>query len=147
MAIKENLMNDMKQYMKEKKKVELTGIRMVNASIKNKEIDLKRELTDDEVVAVIKKQVKEHKESLEYVVKTGDVDSQQELNTYISILEKYLPEQMSESQAREIIESLLRENNITSIKEKGSAMKVVMPALKGKLDGAIINKIVGDILA
>lgn len=145
--IKEQLMNDMKQYMKEKKKIELTGIRMVNASIKNKEIDLKRELTDDEVVTVIKKQVKEHKESLEYVAKNGDIASQEELNTYIAILEKYLPEQMDESQAREIIEGLLKENDITSVKQKGNAMKVIMPVLKGKLDGAIINKIVSDILA
>ena len=119
---------------------------MVNASIKNKEIDLKRGLTDEEVVSVIKKQVKEHKESLEYVIKSGDTNSQEELNTYINILEKYLPEQMDESKAREIIDSLLKENNITSIKEKGSAMKVIMPVLKGKLDGAIINKIVSDIL-
>ena len=145
--IKEQLMNDMKQYMKEKKKVELTGIRMVNASIKNKEIDLKRELTDGEVVAKKKKQVKKNKKYKKYVIKSGDTVSQEELNTYIAILEKYLPEQMDESQAREIIEGLLKENDITSIKQKGNAMKVIMSVLKGKLDGAIINKIVSDILA
>lgn len=144
--MKKKLMDDMKCYMKEKKKVELTGIRMVNASIKNREIDLKRELTDEEVVSVIKKQVKEHKESLEYVIKAGDAVSQEELNTYISILEKYLPKQMDESQARDIIEKLLKENDITSPSQKGSAMKVVIPELKGKLDGAIINKIVTDLL-
>lgn len=145
--MKQKLMNDMKQYMKEKKKVELTGIRMVNASIKNKEIDLKRELTDEEVVAVIKKQVKEHKESLEYVIKTEDTVAQEELNTYISMLEKYLPKQMDESQARDIIENLLKENGITSVSQKGQAMKTVMPVLKGKLDGQIISKIVSELLA
>ena len=144
--MKQKLMDDMKQYMRDKKKVELAGIRMVNASIKNKEIELRRELTDEEIVAVIKKQVKEHKESLEYVIKAGDTESQEELNTYIAILEKYLPEQMDESKAREIIEKLLEENNITSPSQKGNAMKVVMPELKDKLDGAVINKIVTDLL-
>ena len=144
--MKQKLMNDMKQYMKEKKKVELTGIRMVNASIKNKEIDLKRELTDEEVVAVIKKQVKEHKESLEYVKKAEDTVAQEELNTYISMLEKYLPKQMDESQAKDIIANLLKENDITSASQKGQAMKTVMPVLKGKLDGQIISKIVSELL-
>lgn len=65
--LKQQIMTDMKQCMKAKMQTELTGIRMLNAAIKNKEIDLKRELTDAEIVAIVKKQIKEHKDSLSYI--------------------------------------------------------------------------------
>ena len=141
--IKTKLTEDMKHYMKEKEKVALTGVRMANAAIKNKEIDLRRELDDDEVIAVLKKQVKEHKESLEFV---KDEEGRKELETYIAVLNKYIPADMDKGEAEKIIRDLLSAGNITEKKQMGDAMKTVMPVLKGKIDGKVIKEIVNSIL-
>lgn len=144
--MKQKLKSEMIQYMKEKKKIEISCIRMVNASIQNREKALKRNLTDEEILDVINKQVKEHKDSLKYAIEADRADAQKELNIYISILEKYLPEPMDESQAKSVIEDLLKENNITSASQKKQAMGAVMPVLKGKIDGKIISDIVSELL-
>lgn len=141
--IKTKLTEEMHHYMKEKEKVAVTGVRMAIAAIKNKEIEVRRELNDTEVIAVLKRQIKEHKESLEFVKADKD---REELETYISILDKYIPADMSKDEAEGIIKDLLASANITEKKQMGDAMKTVMPVLKGKLDGKIIKEIVNSIL-
>lgn len=141
--IKTKLTEEMHHYMKEKEKVAVTGVRMAIAAIKNKEIEVRRELNDTEVIAVLKRQIKEHKESLEFVKVDKD---KQELETYISILNKYIPADMSKDEAEGIIKDLLASANITEKKQMGDAMKTVMPVLKGKLDGKVIKEIVNSIL-
>ena len=143
--IRQQLTEDMKAYMKAKDKVKLTGIKMAIAAIKNKEIDLKRELTDDEIIAVLKKQVKEHQESLSFL-KAEDTDARSEYETYINVLSKFIPEDMPREKAVTIISKALADADITEKKQKGLAMKTVMPILKGKLDGKVIQEIVDSIL-
>ena len=126
--LKQQIMTDMKQCMKAKMQTELTGIRMLNAAIKNKEIDLKKELTDAEIIAIVKKQIKEHKDSLSYI---KDQDSADE---------------MPEEEAKTIIEKLLAENNISGKSNMGPAMKLVKPVLEGKIDNSKISKIVKELL-
>lgn len=141
--IKTKLTEDMKHYMKEKEKVALSGIRMAIAAIKNKEIEVRHELDDNEVIAVLKRQVKEHKESLEFV---KDDEAKKELEIYIEVLSKYIPADMDKNEADKIIRELLTAANITEKKQMGDAMKTVMPVLKGKLDGKVIKEIVSTIL-
>lgn len=143
--LKEQISEAMKTCMKSKMKIELTGLRMLNAAIKNKEIDLKRELNDTEIIAVIKKQVKEHKDSLSFI---KDQDSTDAIvyKTYITTLENFLPEEMPEEEAKAIIEKLLTENNISGKSNMGPAMKLVKPVLEGKIDNSKISKIVKEVL-
>lgn len=143
--LKQQIMTDMKQCMKAKMQTELTGIRMLNAAIKNKEIDLKKELTDVEIIAIVKKQIKEHKDSLSYIKDQNSTDAIA-YKTYISTLEGYLPEEMPEEEAKTIIEKLLAENNISGKSNMGPAMKLAKPALEGKIDMSIVSKIVREIL-
>lgn len=143
--IRQQLTEDMKAYMKAKDKVKLAGIKMAIAAIKNKEIDLKRELTDDEIIAVLKKQVKEHQESLSFL-KDKNSSARSEYEAYIDALSKFIPEDMPREKAVTIISRALAEENITEKKQKGLAMKTVMPILKGKLDGKVIQEIVNSIL-
>ena len=140
------LQEEMKSCMKEKKKIELKTIRMVLSSIKNKSIELKKDLSEDETIAVLKKEVKSYKESLEFAVKADDTTMIEELNISIGLVQSYLPKEMSKEEATVIIEKLLNEANVTSISQKGLAMKTIMSVLKGKLDGKVINNIVSEIL-
>lgn len=143
--LKEQISEAMKTCMKSKMKIELTGLRMLNAAIKNKEIDLKRELNDTEIIAVIKKQVKEHKDSLSFI-KDQDSTDAIAYKTYIATLENFLPEEMPEEEAKAIIEKLLTENNISGKSNMGPAMKLVKPILEGKIDNSKISKIVKEVL-
>lgn len=144
--LKEQLKKDMIQFMREKDKENLATIRMVNGVIKNKEIELKRELTDEEVISVITKEVKQYNESLEFAIKREDNDTVSKIKVAIELLSNYLPKQITEEQAKQIIKQLLEENSITSKKQVGLAMKTVMPKLKGKYDGSKINKLVLELL-
>lgn len=143
--LKQQISEAMKTCMKAKMKTELTGLRMLNAAIKNKEIEKKSELTDAEIIQVTKKQVKEHKDSLSFI---KDETSQDAINykTYIATLENFLPEEMPEEEAKAVIEKLLKENDITAKSQMGQAMKLAKPALEGKIDNAKISKIVKEIL-
>lgn len=143
--LKKQISEAMKTCMKSKMKIELTGLRMLNAAIKNKEIDLKRELNDTEIIAVIKKQVKEHKDSLSFI-KDQDSTDAIAYKTYIATLENFLPEEMPEEEAKAIIEKLLTENNISGKSNMGPAMKLVKPVLEGKIDNSKISKIVKEVL-
>lgn len=140
------LQTDMKTYMRgrEATKIELKTVRMAISALKNKKIELGRDLTEIDEISVLKKELKSYKESL---ASCGDrTDWKNELEVSIKTIEKYVPSEMSEDEARKIIEAILKDNNISSKKETGKAMKAVMAELKGKLDGKVINKIVSSFL-
>ena len=101
--LKELIKQDMIKFMKEKNKEAVTTIRMVNGAIKNKEIELKRDLTDDEVVTVVNKEVKQYNESLEFAVQKGDETAIQTIKNAIELLSTYLPEQLSDEEAQVIL--------------------------------------------
>lgn len=147
MSLKEEITIVMKTCMKEKLKTELAGLRMLNAAIKNKEIDTRKELTDDEVVAVIKKQIKEHEQSLSFL---KDPEKQQEdilkYETYISTLEGFLPEEMDINDARIFIMEELSKAGITAKSQMGQAMKLLKEKLAGQLDNSKISQIVREFL-
>lgn len=145
--ILEKLKISMKEYMKEKKKIELKTVRMAISALNNKRIELKKEeLTDLEEISVLKKELKGYKESLDFAKKAENKNLINELNISINTIGKYLPKEMSRDEAKTVIEKILRDNGITTCREKGKAMKTVIPILKGKLDGKVINEIVGEIL-
>ena len=143
--MKQQISEAMKACMKAKMKTELMGLRMLNAAIKNKEIEKREELNDAEIIAIIKKQVKEHNDSLSYI---KDKDSADAIayKTYIATLENFLPEEMPEEEAKAIIVKLLAENNISGKSSMGPAMKLVKPVLEGKIDNSKISKIVKEVL-
>lgn len=144
--IQELLEANMKEYMKSKQKVELSATRMALSALKNEFIKLRKELTEDDEIRILKKEVKAYNESLEFAIKSNNIELQDEINKSICVISKYLPKEIEYSEAKAIIEKLLTDNNVASIKEKGKAMKLIMPVLKGKIDGQVINKIVTEIL-
>lgn len=148
MSLKEKLTDDMKQAMRDKEggKLRLSVIRMVRANIKNVEIDRKQELSDDEVLDVLAKEVKMRRDAVEEFNKGNRPDLVESLEQEIVILMNYLPEQLGEAEVRTLVESAVAETQAVSPKEMGKVMAVLMPKLKGRADGKLVNTIVREML-
>lgn len=142
-------MADMKTAMKAKEegRLALNTIRMARAHIRQAEIDDGHaDFNDDQVLAVLRKEVKQRKETLREIDGTGREDLVQQTKAEIEVLEKYLPAEMTpeaiETVVREVIDAM-----DPGQKNMGSVMKVVMAKLKGQADGKVINQIVRKLLA
>ncbi|MCX7780715.1 MAG: GatB/YqeY domain-containing protein [Negativicutes bacterium] len=148
MSLKERLNEDMKQAMKDKEtgKLRLSVIRMVRANIKNVEIDRKKELTEEEILDVLAKEVKMRRDSLEEFKKGNRPDMVETLENEIAILMDYLPRQMSEEEVRSVVAEAIAATGATSAKEMGKVMAVLMPKVKGRADGKLVNTIVKEML-
>lgn len=146
MNLKEQLKKDIIMFMQMKLKVELTGLRMLNAAIKNKEIELKKEVDDNQFIAIVKKQIKEHEQSLSFLKEPQHHDEIEKYKTYIFVLKAYLPEEMDENEARIIIMGELSKANITAKSQMGQAMKLLKEKLAGQIDNSKISKIVREFL-
>lgn len=148
MSLKERLTEDMKQAMKDKEagKLRLSVIRMVRANIKNVEIDSKQELSDDEVLNVVSREVKMRRDSMEEFKKGNRLDLVESLEQEIDILMKYLPEQLNETEVRTLVEQAVAEAKAVSPKDMGKVMAVLMPKVKGRADGKLVNTIVRELL-
>ena len=148
MSIKDQLTADMKQAMKDREagKLRLAVIRMVRANIKNVEINDKRELNDDEVLAVLMKEVKMRQDSLEEFEKAGRDELVALAMEEIAILKKYLPEALSDDELKAIVAGVVAEVGATTMKDMGKVMPAVMAKTKGRADGKRINAIVRDLL-
>ncbi len=147
MSLKERLKEDMKAALKAKDKEKLSVIRMLQALIKNAEIDKRGELTDEEIVSLLMKYAKQRRESIELYEKGGRQDLVEKEKRELQIVESYLPKQMSEEEIRELVKKVIEEVGATSLKDMGKVMQAVMPKVKGRADGSLVNKIVRELLA
>lgn len=138
--MKEKLLNDLKEAMKNKEKEKLSVIRMVKGAIQLEEINKKRELTDDEIITIIAKQIKTRKESIVEFEKGGREDLINQTQSEIDLLNVYMPEQMSEEEVIAIIDSVFDEVKPTSMKDMGKLMGAITPRVKGKADLGFVNK-------
>ncbi len=146
MSLKERLKADMKEAMKAKDKVKLSTIRMINSLIKNAEIEKRGELTDEEIIQLLMKYAKQRKESIEMYEKGGRQDLVEKEKAELAVVESYLPKQMSEEEIREVVKQTIEEIGASSVKDMGKVMKAVMPKVKGRADGSVVNRIVKELL-
>ena len=135
----EQILNDLKIAMKNQDKDTLKVIRMVKGSMQLEEIKLKHELNDDEVISIIAKEIKTRKESIKEFEKGNRQDLIDETNKEIEILEKYLPEQLSDEEIDSIINETFDKINPCGMKDMGKIMGIVTPLVKGKADLGIIS--------
>jgi uncharacterized protein YqeY len=147
MGLKERLKEDMKAALKAKDKVKLSTIRMIQSLIKNAEIEKRGELTDEEIVQLLMKYAKQRKESIELYQKGGRQDLVEKEKAELAVVESYLPKQMSEEEVRALVEEAIRESGATSPKDLGKVMKLVMPKVKGRADGSLVNRIAKELLS
>ena len=148
MSIKDQLTEDMKQAMKDREagKLRLTVIRMVRANIKNVEINDKKELNDEEVLAVLMKEVKMRQDSLTEFEKAGRSELAEQAKAEIEILQKYLPEPLSDDELRAMVAEAIAETGDEGPKAIGKLMPAVMAKAKGRADGKRINQMVRELL-
>lgn len=148
MSLKDRLSDDMKQAMKDKEagKLRLSVIRMVKANIKNVEIDKKKELSEEEVLDVLTKEVKMRRDSMEEFAKGNRPDLIANLEQEVAILMAYLPQQLSEAEVRALVTEAVKETGASSPKEMGKVMAALMPKVKGRADGKLVNSIVKELL-
>ncbi|HHT7164528.1 TPA: GatB/YqeY domain-containing protein [Bacillus cereus] len=147
MSLLGRLNDDMKQAMKNKQKEKLTVIRMVKAALQNEGIKLQHTLTEEEEITVLACEVKQYKDSLLEFKKAGREDLVNKLQSEIQILSAYLPEQLTEEELVDVIKQVISEVGATSKADMGKVMTAVMPKVKGKTDGSLVNKLVIQLLA
>lgn len=148
MSLQERLYEDMKKALKEREsgKLKLSVIRLVRSALKNRAIELGRELTDEDVIEVLAREVKQRREAIEEYKRVGRPDVAAELEAEIAVLQEYLPRQLSRdeiaAEAREVISSV----GAKGPKDLGRVMGVLMPRLKGRADGKVVQEVVRALL-
>ena len=143
----EQIKNDLVTAMKNQDKFKTSVLRMLKSAIQSEAINKKHDLTDDEVIAVIKKQVKVRNSSLEEYKNYNRTDMVEDLTKEIEILSKYLPEELSLEELDKIITETIKEVNATSIKEMGLVIKSVSAKVGNRADMSIVSKKVKEILS
>jgi uncharacterized protein YqeY len=147
MSLEERLVEEMKQAMKSNDKLRLSTIRMIRSTLKNKEIELRRKLEDEEVVKVIQAMVRKGEESVEQFQTGGRMDLVEKEKKEIEILKSFLPQPLSQEEMLKIIDQSIQETQASSPKDIGKVMKSVMPKIGGKADGKLINQLVKERLS
>lgn len=146
MSLKDQLAADMKEAMKAHEKERLAVIRMVRGAVKQQEIDGKTELDDNGVIAVISKEVKMRRDSMEEFKKGNRQDLVDKTQAEIDVLMPYLPAQLSEDEVRELVKAAVEQTGAATAKDMGKVMGVLMPKVKGRADGKMVNTIVKSFL-
>lgn len=143
----EKLTEDYKIAMKEKQETKKSALNFVLAQIKNKKIELQRDPNDDEVIALLKKEVKSLNEALSFLEKADKPTELAEEQEKKAILESYLPAMLNKEATKKLIESLVSELQIADLKTgRGLLMKELMAKHKSELDGSLVNQIINEML-
>jgi uncharacterized protein YqeY len=143
MGLKEQILADIKEAMKNKEADRLSAIRMLQAAVKNKEIELRpNAITDQDVMAVIKKATKQRKEAIEQYANAGRQDLADKEQFELSVLETYLPAQLDQAQVEKIVADVIAQLGAKSMKDMGGVMKEVQARTQGQADGKMVSEIV-----
>lgn len=146
MSLKEQLTAEMKTAAKAKDKLKLSTIRMVRAEIKNKEIALRHDLSDEEILKLLGTMVKQRKDSISQFKKGGREDLAAKEEQELKILAAYLPEPMSAAEIEVIVKTVIAETGAAGKKDMGKVMQAVMARVAGRADGREVNRMVSSLL-
>ncbi len=147
MTLRDRLVDEMKTAMKARDDVRLSAIRMVRSSVKNREIDLGKELDDHEVTEVISTLAKQRRESIKLFQEAGRSDLVQKEERELAILLDFLPKQLDNNEIADIVAKAVAESGAQGLRDMGKVMKIVMPQVSGRADGKIVNEIVKEMLS
>jgi hypothetical protein len=142
MSLSQQLSEAMKEAMRAKDSLRLNTIRQIRTSVKNKEIDERRELDDQEIIGVISTLVKQRKESAQLYREGGRPDLAEKEEQEMAVLQEFLPAQLGEEEIRSIIEEAVTETGAASMKDMGKVMKVVTGRTLGRADGRLVSELV-----
>ncbi|MBQ8192782.1 MAG: GatB/YqeY domain-containing protein [Bacilli bacterium] len=144
MTLSEKINNDLKDAMKNKDSFKLSVIRMVKGAMQLEKSNPRAELTDDDVIKVISKQIKMRKESINQFEAAGRDDLVEQNRKELEILNSYMPEQLSLDEINLIIDKVFEEVKPISVKDMGMVMKSISPLVKGKADMSLVNSLIKE---
>lgn len=144
MALTETIIKDMTTAMKEQDKFNLSVLRMLKSALQLEKINLKHDLTDEEAMVVIKRQVKQRKDSITEYEKYGKTEEVENLNKEIECLSKYLPAELSEEEINKQLDVIFDELKPESMKDMGRVMKEATTRLGAGADGSLVSKLVRE---
>lgn len=147
MTIQERLAEAMKEAMKAKEALRLGTIRMMRTAIKNKEIDARGDLPEQEVIAVLSTLVKQRRESAQAYRDGGRDDLADKEELELAVIQEFLPAQLGEAEIREIIDQAVTATGAASMKDMGKVMKLVTARTTGRADGRLVSELVKARLA
>ena len=142
MNLQEHLTEAMKEAMRAKDALRLSAIRLIRSAVKNREIEERRELNDQDVIGVLAYPVKQRRESAQVYRDNGRDDLALKEEAELAIIQEFLPAQLSETQVRELIEKAVRETGAGSMKDMGKVMKLVSAETTGRADGRMVSELV-----
>lgn len=144
MSVMERLNQDLKQAMKDKDALKLSVIRMVKAAAQNEEIQKGGPLSDDDLLTVLTREFKQRRDSLQEFEKAGREDLAQKTRAEMDILTAYLPAQLGEEELRQLVRETISAVGASSRKEMGKVMGALLPKVKGRAEGSVVQRIVSE---
>lgn len=142
--LRQTIQDDIKTAMKAQEKDRLLALRNLWSAVRNKEIDAKRDLLDDEITAIINTLVKQRRDSIDQFKKGQREDLVAREEKDLIVLQSYLPQQLSAEEVRKIVKETIAEISLAGPANVGAVMKAVMPKLKGRADGKLVSQVVNE---
>ena len=146
MSLKDRLTQDLKQALREGDERRKIAIRLVKWAVQNAEVDRGRELDDGEILEIIAREAKKRRESVAEFTRAGRQDLVEQEEAELNVLFEYLPRQMSRQEIEVLVRQTIEEIGATGPTQMGDVMRRLMPQLKGKADGRLVNQVVREVL-
>ena len=146
MSLQQRLGDDLKAAMKSSDSLKTSVLRMVKAAIKNKQVEKRKDLSDEEIISVISTLTKQRRESIDLFSKGGREDLAEKERQELAMLQLYLPGQLSPEDLDRIIMEAINESSAEGVKDIGKVMRLIMPRVQGAADGKVVNQRVKELL-
>jgi uncharacterized protein YqeY len=146
MTLKKRLQDDLKDAMRQKDEVRKRTIRMALASIKNQEVEARGELSDADLAAILQQEAKRRRETLDELAAVDRPDLVASEQAELEVLLAYLPQQLSREEITDLAQGVIAEVGAEGPRQMGDVMRVLMPQLKGRADGKVVNQVVRELL-
>lgn len=144
MSLAQKLNTDLEEAMKAADKERVSVIRMIKAAAKNREIEKRSPLTDEDIYDVLSSLARQGRDSIEQFSKGGRQDLVEKEERELLIIKSYLPEPLTQDEARAMIKAVIKETGATGPRDIGRVMKILMPKVKGRIDGRLLNELVKE---
>ena len=146
MSLQQRIDDDLKAAMKSSDSLKTSVLRMIKAAIKNKQVEKREELSDEEIIPVISTLTKQRRESIDLFSKGGREDLAEKERQELAMLQLYLPGQLSPEDLDRIIMEAINESSAEGVKDIGKVMRLIMPRVQGAADGKVVNQRVRELL-
>jgi len=146
MGLRERIDADVKDALKSGAKDKVSTLRMLNAALKNKQIDKRRSLTEEEIIESIRSLIKQRKDSIEQFAKGGRQDLVDKETAEVVVLEAYLPQSLSHEELESMVRQAIAQTGAQGAKDMGKVMKALIPIVGGRADGKLISELVKNSL-